>query len=477
MTTTTREDIVRAALYARVSTTDQSLIRQHVANLAACERAGWAPVEYDDPGLSASRFAGRNGGASRKDWGRLLADLAAGRIGVLVLWEASRGDRQLASWSALLDTCRKHGVLIHVTSENYTYDVTRARDWKALAEAGIASAMESETLSLRIKSGKDSGVTAGRPQGGVAYGVHRVRDPEKTKWAFIRDEPDDEVRDGHPCSSADVVRRIVREAGKGIGWQQIADGLNADGIPAARAAQWDPRSVRVIAGNEVYTTTTPPVVTVAEHLAARARLARKGERAARQTFRYSAALSCGKCGNLVRGGQRAGQGRRYTCPQGCVSIAAPDADDFIDALAVERLTDPGLIGLSRQPDDGAAAAHWAEAARLRAKITAATASYNADRLDLATLEEITAANKPKIEAAEKRARDAEMPPALAGLPDADRAVVATRWASLTIPARKAALRRLAPDAIILPAGRGNAAPVDERVKLWPDGPDSQTATA
>jgi site-specific DNA recombinase len=468
MTVITREDAPRAALYARVSTTDQSVIRQHEANLAACERAGWAPVEYDDPGLSASRFAGRNGGASRKDWGRLLADLAAGRIGVLVLWEASRGDRQLASWSALLDACRKHGVLIHVTSEGYTYDVTRARDWKALAEAGIASAMESETLSLRIKSGKDSGVTAGRPQGGVAYGVHRVRDPEKTKWAFIRDEPDDDVRDGCPCSTADVVRRIVREAGRGIGWQQIADGLNADGIPAARAAQWDPRSVRVIAGNEVYTTTTPPIVTEAEHLAARARLARKGERAARQTFRYSAALSCGKCGNLLRGGQRAGQGRRYTCPQGCVNIAAAEADAFIDALAIERLTRPDLIGLFRQPDDGAAAAHWAEAATYRQKIKKATASYFAGKIEIESLEEITAANKPRAEAAEARARQAEMPPALAGLPDEDRALVRARWESLTIPARKAALRILAPEAVILPAGRGNAAPVSERVILWPE---------
>ena len=38
---------------------------------------------------SASRFATRE----RKDWARLLADLAAGRFGVLMLWEASRGDR------------------------------------------------------------------------------------------------------------------------------------------------------------------------------------------------------------------------------------------------------------------------------------------------------------------------------------------------------------------------------------------------
>jgi site-specific DNA recombinase len=134
--TLSRADTIHAALYHRVSTTDQSTARQHDENLAACERYGWQPVEYDDPGLSASRFAGRKGGANRKDYGRLLADLAAGQLGVLIFWEASRGDRQLAGWATLLDACRRHGVLIHVTSEDYTYDVTKARDWKALAEAG-----------------------------------------------------------------------------------------------------------------------------------------------------------------------------------------------------------------------------------------------------------------------------------------------------------------------------------------------------
>src|SRR5437764_8580173 len=90
---TAAADTISAGLYGRVSTTDQSVIRQHRENLAACELHGWRPVEYDDEGLSASRFAGRHGGANRRDYGRLLADLSAGRLGVLIFWEASRGDR------------------------------------------------------------------------------------------------------------------------------------------------------------------------------------------------------------------------------------------------------------------------------------------------------------------------------------------------------------------------------------------------
>src|SRR5258707_13672162 len=128
-------DVITAALYQRVSTTDQALGRQYEENRAAVARHGWRAVEYEDPGQSASRFARPGGGASREQWGRLLADLAAGKIGVLVLWEASRGDRQLAGWAQLLDTCRKHGVLIPITSQDHTYDLSRAREWRTRAEA------------------------------------------------------------------------------------------------------------------------------------------------------------------------------------------------------------------------------------------------------------------------------------------------------------------------------------------------------
>jgi DNA invertase Pin-like site-specific DNA recombinase len=462
--TVTREDTVRAALYQRVSTTDQNIARQAQENFDAAQANGWQPVEYEDPGLSASRFAGSNGGANRKHWARLLADIVAGKVDVLILWEASRGDRELEGWARLLNLCRRHGVLIHITNDAYTYDVNRSRDWKTLASAGVDAAGESNLLSERIASGKRDGVKAGRPQGSIAYGLHRVRDPEKTRQAFLRDEPD--------AGTAPVVARIVREAGRGVGWTQIADALTAEGIPPPsaarnkrRAGQWNATTVRIIAGNPVYV--AAGVVTEAEHLAARTRLTRKGERASRQTFRYSGALSCGKCGALVRGAHRVGQDR-YVCPDGCVSIAAAEVDEWVDALAVEALSGPQVIGRFRQADDSAAAAAHTEAARYRQKIKDATASYNDDRIDLATLEEITAVNKPKIIAAEKRARDAETPSAVVGLPDEDRELVRARWDSLTIPARKAALRALAPGAIVKQAGRGNVAPVRERVVLWPD---------
>ena len=138
-------------------------------------------------------------------------------------------------------------------------------------------------------------------------------------------------------------------------------------------------------------------------------------------------LACSVCGEPVRGARRAGADR-YVCPAGHVSIMAAEVDPWVDALAVERLTRPDLIGLLDQADPGAASAARAEAARHRAKIADAAASYAADKIDLAALEAITATFRPLAEAAERRARDAETPSALVGLPDTSRAVAARRWA-------------------------------------------------
>lgn len=129
--------VLRAAIYDRVSRDrrgdSRSVGEQEAENRAACDAQRWllAPDDvYTDNDRSASRFATK----SRPDWQRLAGDLEAGRYDVLVLWEPSRGSRELVVWAALLDVCRERGVLIHVTSHRRTYDPREPRDWRTLAE-------------------------------------------------------------------------------------------------------------------------------------------------------------------------------------------------------------------------------------------------------------------------------------------------------------------------------------------------------
>src|SRR5258707_8143462 len=113
-------DTVRAGLLARVSNkgsngTDRSIDQQNQANRDACDRRAWTiAAEYADL-ESASRFAGPKGGANREDYKRALADVKAGLLDILVMWEPSRGSRELENWSHLLNACRAAGGLIYVT--------------------------------------------------------------------------------------------------------------------------------------------------------------------------------------------------------------------------------------------------------------------------------------------------------------------------------------------------------------------------
>jgi site-specific DNA recombinase len=460
-------DTIRAAMYARVSTTDQNLARQYEANLDAATRAGWTVTEYEDPGLSASRFAGRKGGANREDWSRLLADLAAGLIDVLVLWEPSRGDRHLTTWSALLDACRRTGTLIHVTSHGRTYDPAQARDWRSLAEDGVDSAYESERLSMRIKAGKEYWASQGHPVSGAApYGVHRVNDPDKTRNRWVRDEPDPQT--------GPVAARIIRDVAAGVGYKALGRALDTEQVATpGKSASWDHRTIVKIAAHPVTAAVLVDagMVDEATALKARERVARtkgtgrgKAERPSAQVYRYSSCLACETCGQPVRGTVKGG-GTMYRCAAGHVSIPVGQVDAYVDWLAINRLARPSLVGLFRQGDNRAADEARTEAARLQAELdewVRAGISARAYAIKEADL-------LPKIAAAEQRAREAETPPALAGLPDTDLDVVAARWEALTVSARKAALRAIAPRAILRHGKRGTGrTPVEERVVLWPD---------
>ena len=137
MTTTARE-------YLRVSVDKSGLERspaeQHADNECVAAEHGWQLGDpYRDVG-SASRYANGNG---RPGFGRLVADLEAGRFGagVLVLWEASRGSRRLSEWARTPVRTRSAGVDGHRSAATAS--------WMA---AAAASASEGCTKTENVES-------------------------------------------------------------------------------------------------------------------------------------------------------------------------------------------------------------------------------------------------------------------------------------------------------------------------------------
>lgn len=114
---------LKAREYRRLSDRKggKSLDDQGRDNELAADEQEWTLGDpYIDDGRSASRYARRR----RDDFDRLVADLASGATGrqsafgadILMLWESSRGSRQVGEWVSFIELCEQRAVRIWVTT-------------------------------------------------------------------------------------------------------------------------------------------------------------------------------------------------------------------------------------------------------------------------------------------------------------------------------------------------------------------------
>src|SRR5215471_18376908 len=95
---------MRAAIYARVSTTDQKCEMQLTELREYVSRRGWvAPEEYVDTGWSGSK-------ASRPEFDRLMRDASHRKIDVILCWKLDRFGRSLLHCKSAIEGLRAHGV-------------------------------------------------------------------------------------------------------------------------------------------------------------------------------------------------------------------------------------------------------------------------------------------------------------------------------------------------------------------------------
>jgi site-specific DNA recombinase len=249
-----------AGVYNRVSDDrngrSKSPGQQNAENLAACAEEGWTvKATYTEPeSASASRFARK----ARDEWDRCRADLDAGKIGVLVVWETSRSSRRMAPFVELLDACRDKGALIHVTSHERTYDPRKWGDRSALLTDGIAAEGESEKTSQRVSRDHRARAKAGLPAGRLLYGYRREYDYDEHtgKRTFARQIPRED--------EAAIVREVYTRHAAGDGLYQICLDLRRRGVPVAyrrapgkrrdpNPPEWDVVRLRQMIRNPGYT--------------------------------------------------------------------------------------------------------------------------------------------------------------------------------------------------------------------------------
>src|SRR6201991_2945516 len=165
--TTKKPQVVRCAIYTRVSTDqglDQdfnSLDAQHDASQAYIKsqaHAGWTLLrgKYDDGGFSGAD-------TDRPALQRLLNEVRAGRIDVIVVYKVDRLTRSLADFAKLVELFDKHDVsFVSVTQQfNTTTSMGRLTLNVLLSFAQFEREVTSERIRDKIGASKRKGLWVG----------------------------------------------------------------------------------------------------------------------------------------------------------------------------------------------------------------------------------------------------------------------------------------------------------------------------
>ena len=150
---------MKAALYCRVSTFEQTTENQRLELTRYCEARGWTATEYLDAGVSGSK-------ESRPALDRLLTDARRRRFDTLVVWRLDRLGRNLRHLILLLDELSALGV--GFVSLNEGIDTTTPAGRLQLHILGAIAEFERERIRERVKLGmaraKAQGIRVGRPR-------------------------------------------------------------------------------------------------------------------------------------------------------------------------------------------------------------------------------------------------------------------------------------------------------------------------
>src|SRR6267142_264490 len=229
---------VRCAIYTRVSTEhglDQefnSLDAQYDAASAYIKsqaHAGWALIRsrYDDGGYSG-------GSTDRPDLQRLLDDIRARKIDVIVVYKVDRLTRSLADFAKLVELFDAHGVsFVSVTQQfNTTTSMGRLTLNVLLSFAQFEREVTSERIRDKIAASKRKGLWVG---GTLPFG-YEMKDG---KIAVVEEEAELVrliFRRYLELGSVNELLRDLRERNIRTKSRLLATGATRGGIPFGRGA-------------------------------------------------------------------------------------------------------------------------------------------------------------------------------------------------------------------------------------------------
>lgn len=445
-----------ADVYGRQSHGKQASVTEQIRlGLEYCEAEGRPVHRVCSDKVSASPYAIK----ARGGWPELVADVTAGKLGLVVMWDASRGDRTLESWAGFLARCKEQGVQIYALRDRRAYDPRIPRDWRTLAEDGVDAQYESEKRSADVRRGTASAAMAGKAHGLTGFGMVRRYDSRDRK-IFV-----DEWGEDAPIAAA-IIERIARQDPLKV----ISDELNEAAIPAPFGGKWTRKAVRHLASNPryigmrrhqptgtdevvLYKANWPPLVSERVFWEAQAVLGNNTRKASPPgAIKYLLSyLTVGPCGTTLgaRPDRPARRSNYFCVEHGCVSVVRAPLDEYITRLALARLTKPD-VREALTPDDEETDLARLEVARVRAELDELAEQLELGPNNGGISAALAARAEPGIrtrlvEAEQKLAATARAGVVHALLGDKGATVdeLRARWETLSVPARRSVVTAVA----------------------------------
>src|SRR6266511_4679628 len=378
---------IQAGIYCRISDDQQNGWgvgdqEQHGHRIA--EQMGWSVVEvYVDNDITATGRTRKR----RKEYERLLADIADGRINGVIATESSRLHRRPLEWHQFRDLAAPFKVKIKSLTDYIDLE-TGEGVFAANLRADIDEE-EAEQIRRRVLRRTLSDAKAGKPASG-GYRGFGYESSEGGTFAIVEEEAE-----------------LIREATKRLLRGETLGGICADwqsrGITTPTGGPWRQTTLRqtlmrpALIGYRDHPVagrvrgTWPPILSEDEWERLQAFFSdpdrQNNGRVNVRSYLLTGFIYCGLCGKPLRGGPRKGGERSYCCRQdvvvrGCGRIRRKA--DLVDEEVVKRLlyrldSDALRSGLGAVDDD-ADAADRDEVAWCKTRLTQLADDYADDTL-------------------------------------------------------------------------------------------------
>ena len=138
---------MKAAIYARVSTTDQNSELQLREIQEYANRQGWEIVETYQDTISGTK-------ASRPGLNRLMADAMARKFRRLLVWKLDRFGRSLVDCLNNIRTLEDHGIRFIAVTQGLDTDIQNPASRFLLHVLGAAAEFERSLIRERTQAGR-----------------------------------------------------------------------------------------------------------------------------------------------------------------------------------------------------------------------------------------------------------------------------------------------------------------------------------